>query len=119
MSDMLTHNGYSAKIEFDGVDRIFFGRIAGIEDGVGFHADSVEGLIAAFHEAVDDYLTTCAKAGKNPDKPYSGKLMFRVDPIVHAQAARAAQLTGQSLNTWAAAALRDAALAKVGQAIQV
>jgi predicted HicB family RNase H-like nuclease len=31
---------------------------------VSFHADSVAGLRAAFEEAVDDYLETCAKLGK-------------------------------------------------------
>lgn len=109
MSDILSYKGYQARIEFDAEDRIFFGRIAGINDGIGFHADAVDELIAAFHEAVDDYVETCAKTGKRPDKPYSGKLMFRVDPEVHARAARAAMLAGKSLNAWAEGVLRAAA----------
>ncbi len=109
MSDILSYNGYQARIEFDADDRIFFGRIAGINDGIGFHADTVDELIAAFHEAVDDYVETCAKIGKRPEKPYSGKLMFRVDPEVHARAARAAMLAGKSLNSWAEGVLRAAA----------
>ena len=119
MSDILSYNGYTAKIEFDADDRIFFGRLAGINDGIGFHADTVEDLIAAFQEAVDDYIETCAKIGKAPEKPYSGKLMFRVDPEVHAQAALAAKLKGQSLNAWAAGVLRDAAKATTGGAVAV
>jgi predicted HicB family RNase H-like nuclease len=109
MSDVLSYNGYQARVEFDADDRIFFGKIAEINDGIGFHADTVDGLIAAFHEAVDDYIETCAKIGKRPDKPYSGKLMFRVDPEVHASAARAAMLAGKSLNAWAESVLRAAA----------
>ena len=109
MSDILSYNGYQARVEFDAEDRIFFGRLAGINDGIGFHADTVEDLIAAFHEAVDDYLETCAKVGKRPDKPYSGNLMFRVDPEVHARAARAAMMAGKSLNKWAEDVLRAAA----------
>ena len=109
MSNTLSYNGYQARVEFDAEDRIFFGRLAGINDGIGFHADTVEDLIAAFHEAVDDYLETCAKVGKRPDKPYSGKLMFRVDPEVHARAARAAMMAGKSLNKWAEDVLRAAA----------
>jgi len=98
MTDVLTYNGFSAKVAFDAEDRIFFGRIAGINDGVGFHADTVEGLIAAFEEAVDDYIETCARIGKVPEKFYSGKLMLRVDPDLHARLARFAELTGKSMN---------------------
>jgi predicted HicB family RNase H-like nuclease len=108
MTNILRHKGYSARVEFDADDRIFFGRLAGIADGVGFHADTVEGLVAAFEDAVDDYLETCARIGKRPDKPYSGKLMLRVDPSVHAKAALAAQLAGKSLNQFSEEALRAA-----------
>jgi predicted HicB family RNase H-like nuclease len=38
-------------------------------DGVGFHADTVADLKAAFREAVDDYVETCAKIGKDPQSP--------------------------------------------------
>jgi predicted HicB family RNase H-like nuclease len=65
----MSYKGYTARREFDDKDGIFFGKIAGIRDGVGFHADNVEGLRSAFREAVDDYVATCAKIGKNPLKP--------------------------------------------------
>ncbi len=97
----MSYNGFHARIEFDEIDEIFSGRIAGIQDIVGFHGDSVTTLKAAFHEAVDDYLETCAKIGKAPQKPYSGKVMFRVDPEIHRKAVIAAELTGKSLNQWA------------------
>ncbi|RST85081.1 type II toxin-antitoxin system HicB family antitoxin [Aquibium carbonis] len=101
MNNMMTYKGYSARIEYDDEDGILFGQIAGIRDGVGFHADNVEDLRTAFHEAVDDYLETCARIGKEPQKPYSGKMMFRVSPEVHRRAALAAELSGKSLNQWA------------------
>lgn len=109
MSDVLTYRGYSARVEFDADDRLFFGRLAGIEDGVGFHADSVDGLEAAFHEAVDDYLEACVRVGKPPDRPYSGKVMLRIDPLLHAKVAVAAQLAGKSINQFGEEALRRAA----------
>lgn len=105
----LSHKGYVATIEFDADDLIFVGRVAGIADQVSFHADSAAELVPAFHEAVDDYLETCERVGKSPDKPYSGKVMLRIDPTVHAQAALAAQLAGKSLNAWGSAVLRQAA----------
>jgi predicted HicB family RNase H-like nuclease len=109
MTNTMTHQGYSARIEYDDKDGIFFGRLAGIRDGVGFHADTVEGLRAAFREAVDDYLETCAKLGREPQRTYSGQVMFRVSPEVHRRAAQAAELAGKSLNQWAEEVLDRAA----------
>ena len=105
----MTYKGYGARIEYDDDDGLFFGRIAGIRDGVGFHAEDVAGLREAFREAVDDYIETCAKIGKAPQKPYSGQIMVRVDPAVHAQAALAAELAGTSLAKWAEEQLRAGA----------
>ncbi|MBX3529981.1 MAG: type II toxin-antitoxin system HicB family antitoxin [Rhizobiaceae bacterium] len=105
----MSYRGYSARIEYDDEDGIFFGRIAGIRDGVGFHAETVADLKAAFREAVEDYLETCEKLGKAPHKPYSGNLMLRVDPTTHSKAALAAELTGKSLNQWGEDVLKAAA----------
>lgn len=105
----MTYKGYTARIEYDDADEIFFGKITGIRDTVGFHADTVEGLKTAFREAVEDYLDTCTRIGKPPQKAYSGQLMLRVSPEVHAAAARAAELSGKSLNAWGEEALKQAA----------
>lgn len=99
--NVMTHKGYSARVEYDDEDELFFGKIAGIADTVGFHADTVADLKAAFREAVEDYIDTCAKISKEPQKPYSGKVMFRVSPEVHRKAAVAAEIAGKSLNQWA------------------
>ena len=107
----MTHKGYAARVEFDAEDRIFVGHIAGIRDIVGFHGESVDGLESAFHEAVDDYLAVCKKLGQTPDKPYSGRVMLRLPPELHARASAAAQVTGLSFNQWAAKALEQAAQA--------
>ena len=64
---------------------------------------------AAFHEAVEDYIETCAKIGKEPQKAFSGQVMFRIDPEVHRKAALAAELSGKSLNQWAEEVLDRAA----------
>ena len=101
MTNSMTYKGYAARIDYDDEDGIFVGHIAGIRDRVGFHADTVDDLRAAFHEAVEDYLETCDKVGKEPQKAYSGKMMFRVSPDVHRKAVLAAELEGKSLNQWA------------------
>lgn len=112
MTKPMTHRGYSAVVTFDADDDIFAGRILGINDVVGFHAQTVAELKAAFREAVDDYLETCAKLGKTPDKPFSGNIMLRVDPTVHSKVAIAAENAGKSLNQWGEEALRKAAEAE-------
>jgi predicted HicB family RNase H-like nuclease len=105
----MSYGDYSAIVEYDDQDQIFFGRLAGIRDGITFHANNVSELKAAFQEAVDDYKETCAKIGKSPQKPYSGNLMLRVDPAVHSKAALAAELAGKSLNQWSEEVIRLAA----------
>lgn len=109
MKNAMTYKGYTARIEFDARDNILVGRLLGIHDIVSFHADSVAELHSAFEEAVDDYLETCEKVGKSPDKPSSGKLMLRVPPEVHSAALIAAQSFGISLNQWATNVLKEAA----------
>lgn len=109
MSNTMSYKGYSARVEYDDEDGIFTGRIAGIRDAVGFHADSVAELREAFHEAVEDYLETCARVGKEPQKAFSGQMMFRVNPELHRKAAVAAELAGKSLNQWAEEVLSRAA----------
>jgi predicted HicB family RNase H-like nuclease len=92
MKNAMTYKGYAARIEFDAEDRIFFRGI------VTFHGETVDELEAAFKEAVDHYLETCAKLGDEPNKPYSGKLTLRISPSAHAAIATAAETSGKSLN---------------------
>ena len=110
MKNVLEYNGYKARIDFDADDGCFIGHIAGINDVVGFHGETVAEMTAAFREAVDDYLDTCRTVGKQPEKPYSGKVMFRISPEVHARAALKAELEGKSLNQWAEDVISEAAL---------
>ena len=105
MSSSLSYKGYAARIEFSSEDECFVGHIAGIQDIVGFHGETVAELKAAFEEAVNDYLDTCEQIGKSPQKPYSGKLTLHIPPEVHAAVATAAELSGKSINQWATEAL--------------
>jgi predicted HicB family RNase H-like nuclease len=97
----IQYNGYQANIVYEAEDDLLIGHIMHINDIIGFHGTSLEEMKVAFKEAVDDYLEYCQKIGKEPNKPFSGKVMFRIDPAIHAKAALAAQLKGVSLNQWA------------------
>ena len=104
----MRYKGYSARIEYSDEDECFVGRVAGIRDILTFHGESVTEVRQAFEEALDFYLETCAKRGETPNKPYSGKLLLRVSPEVHAAVATAAKVSGQSINQWAAERLLEA-----------
>lgn len=109
MKNTMIYRGYKASLEFDPDDNILVGRVLDIDDIISFHGESVAAFTSAFHEAVDDYVSACEKMGQTPEKPASGRLMLRVDPVVHAAALKAAAHTGQSLNRWAERVLRQAA----------
>ncbi|MEZ4640832.1 MAG: type II toxin-antitoxin system HicB family antitoxin [Caldilineaceae bacterium] len=104
----MTYLDHTARIEYNDEDGCFVGQIAGIRDVVGFHGESVTELREAFVEAVDDYLETCERLGRTPQKPYSGKVMLRIDPALHARAAALAEAEGKSLNAWTQEQIRKA-----------
>lgn len=63
MMEPMKYKNYLAKIEYNDEDQCFIGHIAGINDVIGFHGDTMKALQEAFKEAVDDYLATCEKLG--------------------------------------------------------
>lgn len=99
---VMNYKGYAARVDYSEEDGVLVGHIAGIRDVVGFHGESVQELRAAFEEAVNDYLETCAKLGRAPQKPYSGKLSLRLEPELHATVAMKAELAHKSINQWVA-----------------
>ncbi|MEM6405096.1 MAG: type II toxin-antitoxin system HicB family antitoxin [Pseudomonadota bacterium] len=107
--NIMTYKGYTANIEYSSDDECFIGHIADIKDRVGFHGESVFELKQAFHEATEDYFRTCAAVGKEPQKPYSGRLMLHIPPELHATIATASRVSGQSINQWVSRTLSQAA----------
>ncbi len=95
----MKYKEYSARIEFDERDRVFYGEVLGIRDIVTFHGRSVRELERAFRESVDDYTDLCRTRGEEPDRPFSGKFVVRIDPDIHRQLAIQAAVRDESLNT--------------------
>jgi predicted HicB family RNase H-like nuclease len=104
----MKYRGYEAEIKFDAEDRLFYGRVLGLRDIVSFHGESVDELEAAFRDAIDDYLEDCAERGVKPEKPYSGRLLLRIAPALHREAALAAERAGASLNDFLSTAIAQA-----------
>lgn len=108
MTNTMTYKGYTARVDYDPRDDIFVGRVLGIEDCITFHGATVAKLRHDFRAAVDHYLADCGARCRAPQKPYSGKILLRVPPEVHARAAMTAEAQGKSLNQWAAEVLARA-----------
>jgi predicted HicB family RNase H-like nuclease len=83
MSNVLEYKGYIGSVEFSSEDDVFHGKLEGIRDLVSYEATDVDGLKRAFHEAVDDYLATCQKKTKQPERPFKGAFNVRVRPELH------------------------------------
>ncbi|MBN1646442.1 MAG: type II toxin-antitoxin system HicB family antitoxin [Spirochaetales bacterium] len=103
----MTYKGYTGIVVFDEDARIFHGEVVGLKDIVTFQGSSVDELEKAMAESVDFYLDWCRERGKEPDKPYSGKLMLRTTPELHSQAVIAASRIGVSLNKYIEKAIED------------
>jgi predicted HicB family RNase H-like nuclease len=102
---MMQYKGYVGKIEFDANARILHGEVIGIRDVVTFQGTSVEEIEKAFHESVDDYLSFCKERGEQPNKPFSGQFLLRVNPELHRNLDMFAHASGKSLNSFVAECL--------------
>jgi predicted HicB family RNase H-like nuclease len=97
----LEYKGYAAgPIDID--DGVLSGTVAGLRDVIHFQGRTGEELERAFRDSIDCYLDQCAKHGEEPERPYSGKVLVRVDPSLHRKAAIRAAAEGVSLNAWIA-----------------
>lgn len=96
----MEYKDYTARVVFDDDAGVLFGEVEGLRDVVTFEATNVGELATAFQDSVDDYLELCRKRGKEPEKPYSGKFLLRVDPRVHRDIAMAAAYAGKSFNAF-------------------
>lgn len=96
----MEYKGYSGKVEFDDEANIFYGEVINLRDVVTFQGETVNELRKAFRDSIDDYLDFCSSCGEEPEKPYSGKFVVRVDPELHKIISIEAKKTGKSLNAW-------------------
>lgn len=66
MKNRLTYKGYTGTVEFSTDDKVFFGKIEGIDDLVSYEGENIFALENSFIEAVEDYLLTCKQLDKIP-----------------------------------------------------
>jgi predicted HicB family RNase H-like nuclease len=105
---MMTHEGYEAVVEYDEDAGLFHGEVINLRDVITFQGRSVDELKQALRESVEDYLAFCKERGEEPEKPFSGQFVVRIEPSLHKAVASAARRAGVSLNKWVARTLERA-----------
>ena len=104
----LKYKGYIGSVAYSEPDKVFFGKIEGIDGLVNYEGESVQELTAAFHEAVEDYLIFCEEHNCKPEKSYSGSFNVRIAPDTHRDIANLAAEAGISINAFVKRALNEA-----------
>ena len=104
----LKYKGYIGSVNYSEPDKVFFGKLEGIDDLVNYEGESVKEITDAFHEAVDDYLIFCEDQGVKPEKSYTGTFNVRIAPATHRDIANLAAEENISINAFVKKALAEA-----------
>lgn len=103
--NLMTVNGYSARIEYDPETDMFRGEILGLNGGADFYGKSPKELRQEFKRSLAVFLEVCKEKGVEPRRNYSGRFNLRISPELHERLAIASQAEGKSINTLAQEAL--------------
>ena len=105
--NVMTLDGYHAKIEYDEELDLFRGEILALNGGADFYGKNPKELRAEFKKSLQVFLEVCEEKGIPPRKHFSGKFNLRISPELHEQLAIAAQAEGKSINMLAQEAQRS------------
>jgi len=96
--DILRYKEFIGTVSFSAEDRVFYGKVEGINDLVTFEGANVDELEKAFKYMVDEHIKDCKEEGILVEKSYKGNLNVRLSPQLHKKIAQKALLKGVSLN---------------------
>ncbi len=105
--NVMTVDGYHAKIEYDGDLDLFRGEILGLSGGADFYGKNPKELRIEFKKSLEVFLEVCKEKGLEPRRHFSGKFNLRISPELHERLAIEAQAQGKSINTLAQEALQE------------
>lgn len=96
----MRYKGYEAVVRYSDEDRTFVGEIINTRDILVFDGSSVAEIETSFHSVIDEYLEDCEREKREPNKPFSGRFVLRVEPGLHRDLYIRARSAGKSLNAW-------------------
>ena len=97
--NVMTLDGYHAKIEYDEELDLFRGEILGLSGAADFYGKNPKELRAEFKKSLEVFLEVCKEKGLEPRRHFSGKFNLRISPELHERLAIEAQAQGKSINT--------------------
>ncbi|NOT55081.1 MAG: type II toxin-antitoxin system HicB family antitoxin [Deltaproteobacteria bacterium] len=99
--NVMTVDGYHAKIAYDEELDLFRGEILGLSGGADFYGKNPKELRMEFKRSLKVFLEVCKEKGIEPRRHFSGKFNLRIPPELHEKLAIVAQAQGKSLNALA------------------
>ena len=105
--NMMSLEGYEAKIEYDAELDLFRGEVLGLSGGADFYGKNPKELRSEFKKSLQVFLDVCREKGIEPRRNYSGKFNLRISPDLHERLAIVAQAEGKSINAVAQEALQQ------------
>ena len=103
----MEYKGYVGVVDVDDEANILHGQIVNTRDVITFQGRNVKELRTALRDSVEDYLEFCKERGEEPERPFSGKFMVRVEPSLHRDLTIAAAKEGKSVQTVVREALQQ------------
>ncbi len=103
--NLMTLDGFHAKIEYDADLDTFRGEILGLNGGADFYGKNPKELRAEFKKSLQVFLDVCREKNIEPRRNYSGKFNLRIPADLHERLAIVAEAEGKSLNALAQEAL--------------
>lgn len=97
---MIEYKGYIGAVEFDEDIDAFHGAVINTNDVITFYGSSVAELRREMQRSVDEYLAFCQEQGKEPEVPFSGKLIIQTSPELHRRLAMDAARQRVNLNAY-------------------
>ena len=106
MNDVITYKGFIGSVHFASEDRVFYGKVEGINDLISFEGKTVDELEEGFKYMVDEHIKDCKNNHLPVEKSYKGNLNIRLAPEIHKKVVHGAALKGISLNQYINEAIR-------------
>jgi predicted HicB family RNase H-like nuclease len=100
MKDALKYKGFIGSVHFAAEDRVFYGKVEGVNDLITFEGATVDELEIGFQYMVDEHIKDCHTNNILLEKSYKGNLNIRLSPELHKKAVYSASIRGISLNQY-------------------